>query len=157
MSVSIPTGFTPVSSIGTSSSTTANGVNSTGANGTTGANHTSLDSDDFLQLLVAQLKYQDPTSPMDSSQFMTQTAQYQQVEQMNSMTTATQSVLALQQGMAASNLVGKTVQYTLADGTTGSGTVDSASFGVVSSVEPTLRINNQDISLSSVTTVGAPR
>ena len=106
---------------------------------------------------MAQLKYQDPSNPVDSSQFMAQTAQFTQVEKMNEMTKATESTLALQQGLAASGLVGKTVQYTLPDGTTGSGTAVSASFGVASDVEPTLRVGNQDIPLSSVTTVGAPR
>lgn len=35
----------------------------------------------FLQLLVAQLKNQDPTSPMDGTQFVTQLAQFSQLEQ----------------------------------------------------------------------------
>jgi flagellar basal-body rod modification protein FlgD len=35
----------------------------------------------FLQLLVAQLQNQDPLNPTDSSQFVTQLAQFQQLEQ----------------------------------------------------------------------------
>jgi flagellar basal-body rod modification protein FlgD len=35
----------------------------------------------FLQLLVSQLKNQDPTSPMDGTQFVTQLAQFSQLEQ----------------------------------------------------------------------------
>ena len=35
----------------------------------------------FLQLLVAQIKNQDPLSPTDSVQFLTQLAQFQQLEQ----------------------------------------------------------------------------
>jgi flagellar basal-body rod modification protein FlgD len=35
----------------------------------------------FLQLLVTQLKNQDPLNPTDSSQFVTQLAQFQQLEQ----------------------------------------------------------------------------
>lgn len=35
----------------------------------------------FLQLLVAQLKNQDPLNPSDSKQFVTQLAQFQQLEQ----------------------------------------------------------------------------
>jgi len=39
----------------------------------------------FLQLLVAQIKNQDPMSPTDGVQFLTQLAQFQQLEQsMNS-------------------------------------------------------------------------
>ena len=35
----------------------------------------------FLQLLVAQLQHQDPTNPSDSTQFVTQLAQFQTMEQ----------------------------------------------------------------------------
>ena len=35
----------------------------------------------FLQLLVAQLRNQDPLNPTDSTQFVTQLAQFQQMEQ----------------------------------------------------------------------------
>jgi flagellar basal-body rod modification protein FlgD len=40
-----------------------------------------LDKNMFLQLLVAQLKNQDPTNPTDSTTFVTQLAQFQQLEQ----------------------------------------------------------------------------
>jgi flagellar basal-body rod modification protein FlgD len=48
--------------------------------------------DMFLQLLVAQLQNQDPTQPMDSSTFVTQLAQIQQLEQS---TTTGQDVSAI--------------------------------------------------------------
>ena len=35
----------------------------------------------FLQLLVSQIKNQDPLNPSDSAQFLTQLAQFQQMEQ----------------------------------------------------------------------------
>jgi flagellar basal-body rod modification protein FlgD len=40
-----------------------------------------VDETMFLQLLVAQLENQDPLNPTDSSQFVTQLAQFQQLEQ----------------------------------------------------------------------------
>lgn len=40
-----------------------------------------MDKTMFLQLLVAQLKNQDPTNPTDSMQFVQQLAQFQQMEQ----------------------------------------------------------------------------
>jgi flagellar basal-body rod modification protein FlgD len=42
---------------------------------------TSVDKNMFMQLLVAQLKNQDPLNPTDSTQFVTQLAQFQQLEQ----------------------------------------------------------------------------
>jgi len=56
---------------------------------TGGANSTSQDSspdnvsqDQFLQLLVAQIHYQDPTNPTDSTTFVTQLAQFSSLEQL---------------------------------------------------------------------------
>jgi len=40
-----------------------------------------VSTDEFLQLLVTELQNQDPTAPMDSTAFLTQLAQFQQVEQ----------------------------------------------------------------------------
>jgi flagellar basal-body rod modification protein FlgD len=153
----IPTGYTPIPTtpVVTSTNPSVQTGSAAGSNvRSTGAN---LDQDAFLKLLVAQLKYQDPSKPVDSSEFMAQTAQFTQVQKMTEMSTAMESVLALQQGLAASGLVGKTAQYTLTDGTIGSGTVLSASFGVASQAEPTVRIGDKDIPLSSITTVGTPR
>ena len=45
------------------------------------ANDALANEQTFLQLLVSQLKNQDPTSPMDGTQFVTQLAQFSQLEQ----------------------------------------------------------------------------
>jgi flagellar basal-body rod modification protein FlgD len=46
----------------------------------------------FLQLLVAQLKNQDPTQPMDSTTFVTQLAQFQQLEATTNMGTSVSGI-----------------------------------------------------------------
>lgn len=46
----------------------------------------------FLQLLVAQIKNQDPTKPVDSTQFMTQLAQFSNLEQMISLNTTASKI-----------------------------------------------------------------
>lgn len=68
---------------------------------------TQLDKDAFLKLLVAQLRYQDPSKPVDSSEFMAQTAQFTQVEKLEQLSSDSTATLSLQQGLAASSLVGK--------------------------------------------------
>ncbi len=67
---------------------TINSVNSlSGAGGQTAATATKttlpgqIDKNMFLQLLVAQLKNQDPMNPTDSTAFVGQLAQFQQLEQ----------------------------------------------------------------------------
>jgi flagellar basal-body rod modification protein FlgD len=64
---------------------TSNGATTSGASQNTASNATSgstqITKNMFLQLLVAQLKNQDPLNPADGTQFMTQLAQFQQLEQ----------------------------------------------------------------------------
>jgi len=46
------------------------------------ASPTNVTEDEFLQLLVAQIQYQDPTNPTDSTAFVTQLAQFSSLEQL---------------------------------------------------------------------------
>ena len=53
--------------------------------GTTASQDSSPDDvseNEFLQLLVAQIQYQDPTNPTDSTAFVTQLAQFSSLEQL---------------------------------------------------------------------------
>ncbi len=47
-----------------------------------------MGKDDFLRLMVEQLKYQDPLNPMDSTQYVSQLAQFSSVEQLENMNKA---------------------------------------------------------------------
>ncbi len=117
------------------------------------ANKSALDKDAFLKLLVAQLKYQDPSKPVDSSQFMAQTAQFTQVEKLDQMAKDSTAALSLQQGLAASSLVGKPISWVDADGTTHEGVAQSATFGGSLTAEPTVKVGDQQVPLSQITTV----
>ena len=105
------------------------------------------DQDTFLKLLVAQLKYQDPSKPADSTQFLAQTAQFTQVEKLGQIAT----MLQAGQLIGASSLVGKTVTYQDAAGASQTGLVTSVKLNGDS--EPTLSVGNTDVQLSKVTEV----
>jgi flagellar basal-body rod modification protein FlgD len=107
----------------------------------------SLGQDAFLKLLVAQLKYQDPSNPADGTQFLAQTAQFTQVEKLSQLADEQKSLLNSQLMLSASNLVGRTVTYPGPDGFDVTGVVESATFG---GSNPTLRVGNTDVPLSSV-------
>ena len=109
-----------------------------------------LDGEMFLQLLVAQLRAQDPSSPMDTNAMMTQTTQLASMEQLTSMTNLTQESFSLQMRMAAANLVGKEVAYVDAEGTAQTGIASSVSF--VDSV-PTVTIGDESIRLDAISGV----
>jgi flagellar basal-body rod modification protein FlgD len=71
-----------------------------------------VDKEAFLQLLVTQLKYQDPLSPISNEEFLAQLAQFSSLEQLQSINTGTQTGLLLQQSVTNSlstALIGKDV------------------------------------------------
>lgn len=129
-------------------STTSNSTTSTnGASGSPTANKPDpFGKDTFLKLLVAQMRYQDPTSPADGSQFLAQTAQFTMVEKLSELAQGQQDLLTAHFMLGASNLVGRTITYVGADGKEATGVVTSATF----SGSPTLKVGNKDVPLSSV-------
>ena len=102
---------------GVNNNTTGNYIPTTNANqsGTDAAN-ASLNYDSFLKLLVAQMKNQDPTNPMSSSEQIAQLATFSQVEQTIKTNTNLESLLQRTSLSEANSAIGKTV--TSADGKT---------------------------------------
>jgi flagellar basal-body rod modification protein FlgD len=92
-----------------------------------------LGKDVFMKLLVAQMRYQDPSSPVDSSQMMSQTAVFSQVEKLEQLVAQNASMLVLQESATAGALVGRTATYT--------DTTGAARTGVVSAVRLASRDN----------------
>ena len=106
-------------------------------------NSNSLGQAEFLKLMTAQLKNQDPSSPMDSSQFLSQMAQFGTVNgiqelqnSFSSLSTAMQSSQALQ----ASTLVGHSGLVTSSAGALGSDGAITGAVDLPSSVQ-NLRVN----------------
>lgn len=78
------------------------------------ADNSALGKDAFLQILITQLQNQDPTSPMDDKEFISQMAQFSSLEQMQNMTKAMENLLVSQQQtqlMSYSNFIGKEVKW----------------------------------------------
>src|SRR3954447_18941286 len=80
-----------------------------------------LGKDDFLKLLVTQLKYQDPLKPTDQSQFMSQMAQFSTVEGINNLQSTLETMNASSSVSQAVGLIGKQVTYLDASGTSATG------------------------------------
>ncbi|KMO42007.1 flagellar basal body rod modification protein [Methylobacterium variabile] len=99
------------------------GTTATGAAAKAGSSVAAkLNSDTFLTLLMAQLKNQDPTKPMDSTEYVGQIASFTQVEQATKTNQKLDSLLASSFLDQADTVIGRTL--TSADGTV-TGTVQS--------------------------------
>ncbi len=91
--------------------TTTQPTNTATAGAATKATNTTLGKDDFLKLLVGQLKNQDPMNPSSDTDFIGQMAQFSQLEQTTNMATANSELVAQQSGARAVALLGRTVTY----------------------------------------------
>lgn len=86
-----------------------------------------LGKDDFLSLLVTQLRHQDPLSPLEDKDFIAQLAQFSALEQLENVAGAMDELTFASQVAGSVALIGRTVSYENGDGTTGSGLVASVS------------------------------
>lgn len=71
------------------------------------SDNSALNKDAFLQLLVTQLKYQDPLDPQDNSAFIAQLAQFSSLEQMSNVASGMENVGKLVGNIDTSVLVGQ--------------------------------------------------
>ncbi|MEJ5867328.1 flagellar hook capping FlgD N-terminal domain-containing protein [Pseudokineococcus sp. 5B2Z-1] len=140
----MPSGFTPAP-------TPATSVDATGSSQAVRVPKQELDKDAFLQLLVTQMRYQDPSQPMDTTQMMAQTSQMTTVEQLTTLVRSSQAAFASQQQLSSSALVGQTVQWADTElKTSGSGAVSAVRF---TADGPVLRVGDADVPLAQVTGV----
>ena len=110
-----------------------------------------LGKDDFLKLMVAQMKNQDPMNPSDDKDNIAQMAQFSSLEQITNLATATQKLADSMQMTQTLGLIGHTVDYKAADGTLTSGTVSAVD---VAGGKPSLTIGEtKDVDPTVVTSV----
>ena len=112
--------------------TVSSTTSTTGASSTTSGNQLAITSGNdlqntFMQLLVAQLKNQDPLNPMDNSQMTSQLAQINTVNGIQQLNTTMSSMLTQNATTQASSMIGRTVQVPTNNLTLASG---AANFGV---------------------------
>jgi len=83
---------------------------------------------DFLNILLTQLTYQDPLKPMDSQEFMAQLAQFTTLGQTQELNDKMGSLLSTQASMQSIGLISRTVSFSNAQGVAQSGMVQSLSW-----------------------------
>lgn len=116
---------------------------------TTTAAINKTDQDMFLKLLVAQLKYQDVSSPMDPSEMMSQMAQLTTVDKLTALVQGQESGAATDRLALAASLVGRQVTWT---DTTGEHS-DTVKQVRLSGSDLLLTVGTSEIDATSVTVV----
>lgn len=107
--------------------------------------------DDFLKLLITQLRYQDPLNPIDDREFVAQMAQFSSLEQMQNMNkllevfTGTQQVISM--FAQATNLIGCKVKVDNGEGEAKEGMVEAVRF---SQQGPVIIVDGKDYSLADL-------
>ena len=87
-----------------------------------------LGGDAFLQLLVTQLRFQDPTKPLEDKEFIAQLAQFSNLEQVQEMNQQLFMLAQLFSTSQAMSLVGRNIEYRDANGQTQTGQVTAINF-----------------------------
>lgn len=109
-----------------------------------------MDGEVFMNLLVTQLRNQDPSTPMDTNQMITQTTQLAMMEKFTELVDTGKEDFSLQMRTAAAALLGQEVTYTGDDGADATGVATAVSYrGPV----PHVTIEGRDVPLDSVSGV----
>lgn len=111
-----------------------------GAAAASGASVNGLDFQSLLKIILTQLTYQDPLKPMDNFQFVSQLAQFSQLQQSQTLNDQVTSLLTAQSASQAAGLLGKTVDF-VGGGNSFSGVVKAVSF---STGQPQVTVETPD-------------
>lgn len=106
-----------------------------------------LGKNDFLKLLVTQLRYQDILSPGSQTEYLSQMAQLTTMEQIQNLNDSVGALVRMQVATQAYGLIGRSVEATTTDGKAVSGKVTGVQFegGL-----PTLLIGDVGVPLPNV-------
>ncbi len=139
--------------------TVTSSTTSTSSSSTSTSSSSALDKNAFLQLLCTEMRYQDPLSPMDNTEYISQMANFSALEQMQNLNT---TVTSLSDSLSSSlssinfqqavNNVGKTASYVDSSSTTQTGNIDSV---VMNSGSIYYVIDGVQVSEESIIAVGA--
>lgn len=109
-----------------------------------------MDGEMFMQLLITQLQNQDPSSPMDTNEMVSQQTQMAMMESLTNLGTKVDEGFSLQMRSAAAALIGEQVSYFGPDGTAVTGTATSVSYaGPV----PEVTVNGVKVPLDAISSI----
>jgi flagellar basal-body rod modification protein FlgD len=112
-----------------------------------------FDGSDFMLVLLAQLKNQNPLEPLKDNEMMAQMAQLNSLQALQSIKSSMDQMAAANSASFAASLVGKLVKATLDDGSTVEGVVTSTS---IKEGKYLLNVGDKSIYLAAITNISQP-
>jgi flagellar basal-body rod modification protein FlgD len=76
----------------------------------TATQQNTIDQEDFIKLFLSQLQFQDPLEPVDNREFLSQLAQFSNLEQTRQTSQNTEGLLVMNSSAQALGLLNKTVE-----------------------------------------------
>jgi len=116
----------------------------------TTAKTTAFDGSEFMQILLAQLKNQNPLEPMDNQQMMNQMVSLNTMQEIQAMSANIKQLSGSNTASLAASLIGKQVKAALSDGTTIEGVVDSTT---IANGIYFLNIGDKQVTLSEIISI----
>jgi flagellar basal-body rod modification protein FlgD len=110
----------------------------------------SVNTSQFLQMMIAELQNQDPMDPTSTSDIMTQLSQMQQIASTNQLSTTLNGLAVGQSVSSGSALLGATVAGLDVNGAAANGVVSSVS---IANGAATLQVGTQSVPLANVTSI----
>jgi flagellar basal-body rod modification protein FlgD len=143
--------FATASTSAKSTTSTSSTSGTSNKNGSAIGAAAGMGKDDFMQLLMAQLKNQDPMKPMEDKEFITQLAQFSSLEAIEKMTAQMEELTGSQMLVQAATLIGKNVSAKLASGEVVTGPITQVK---MMDGRPVAVVNGKDIDTSLITQIG---
>ncbi|NOH01765.1 MAG: hypothetical protein HND47_07300 [Chloroflexi bacterium] len=106
-----------------------------------------LDTNQFMQILLAQMTHQNPLEPMDNAEMLTQFSQLNSLQELREIHTGMDKLAASNQVIYLASLIGKSVKVNRPDGNVIEGVVEEV---VTEKDNPQLRIGDEKASLADV-------
>jgi flagellar basal-body rod modification protein FlgD len=122
---------------------TQSAASSSNSSSSSSSSSPTVDYNGFLQLLIAQMKNQDPTNPTDSTEYMSQLAQLSSVQEAVQTNAKLDSLLSSSALSQADGLIGRTATFTTEDGQTSTGKITTISIiqgGAVATLESGVQV-----------------
>lgn len=127
-----------------------------------GTNNNAFGQDAFLKLLVTQLRFQDPSEPVDNEEFLGQMAQFTGVEQMAKLNKTLEKLAGSSLKTEVVSLLGTNVTVIPSGQVLNEGQTPAQVEGIVDQIKfdgpiPMLRVNGKEYSFEDVVKVGVPQ